>query len=262
MKIPEMETLTVEFEEGVATLYMDRPEKRNAMDRVMFEELGAAADLLRDEAGVRVIIITGRGSAFSAGIDLGMFDTFQGMDMTAFRVMVRKIQRNFRAFELIEKPVIAMVNGPALGAGTELALACDMVMASTEAVFGLPEVNLGLVTDLGATQRLPRFVGINRAKELIMTGKRITADEAYRIGLANAVHPPGELEVETLALANHLKSLSPVAVGLCKLAIDRSRDGSIESGLEYEAQSQSISVGYMLEQLKAKAREGEDGGGA
>src|SRR5450756_1484869 len=186
MKAPKMETITIELENGIGYMVLDRPEKLNAMNPAMFAELGTAADYLRDEPEVKVIVITGRGRAFCAGIDTTSLADFQSTDPHEFRVVVRKIQRNFRAFELIEKPVIAMVNGHALGAGTELALACDMILASTEATFGLLEVNVGLVVDLGGTQRLPRYIGVHRAKELILTGKKIDAAEADRIGLVNA----------------------------------------------------------------------------
>jgi enoyl-CoA hydratase len=229
---------------------LDRPEKLNAMNPVMFAELGTAADYLRDEPEVKVIVITGRGRAFCAGIDTSSLADFQNTDPHRFRVIVRNIQRNFRAFELIEKPVIAMVNGHALGAGTELCLASDMILASTLATFGLLEVNLGLVVDLGGTQRLPRFIGLHRAKELILTGKRIDAAEAERIGLINALYEPDELKPAVCELANHLMSLSPVAVGLCKIALDRSGDSSVESGLEYEAQSQSLAFTYLMEKMK------------
>jgi len=224
----------------------------------MFRELGTAARYIRDNPEIRVAVMTGRGRAFSAGIDLSTADTLVGADITGFRVMVREIQANFRAFELIEKPVIAMVNGHALGAGTQIALACDMIIASTEATFGLLEVNLGLVTDLGATQKLPRFIGIHRAKELILTGKRITAAEADRIGLVNAVYPPESLLSETMALANHLRSLQPLAVGLCKVALDKSLGGNMEAGTEYEALCQSIVISHM----KQLAASGGEGGGS
>ena len=253
MKPPEMKTITIEVADGIATMYLDRPEKLNAMNPEMFEELGVAADYIRDDSDVKVAIVTGRGRAFCAGIDLNALQEYQDVDLQAFRAVVRKIQRNFRAYELIEKPIIAMVNGHALGAGTELALACDMILASTEATFGLLEVNVGLVVDLGGTQRLPRYIGVHRAKELILTGKKIDAAEADRIGLVNAVYKPEELESKTLELATHLMGLSPVAVGLCKIAIDRGKGSSIESGLEYDAQSQSLAIGYLMEKLKKQA---------
>ena len=250
MKPPEMKTITIEVDNGIATMYLDRPEKLNAMNPTMFEELGVAADYIRDDSAVKVAIVTGRGRAFSAGIDLNSLQEYNVVDLQAFRAVVRKIQRNFRAYELIEKPIIAMVNGHALGAGTEMALACDMILASTEATFGLLEVNIGLVVDLGGTQRLQRYIGVHRAKELILTGKKIDAAEADRIGLVNAVYTPEELESKTLELANHLMGLSPVAVGLSKIAIDRGKGSSIESGLEYDAQSQSLAFGYLKEQLE------------
>lgn len=255
MDIPKMETITVEVDNGVATMYLDRPDKLNAFDERMFSELGTAADYIRDDPDVKVAIVTGRGRAFSAGIDTAQLARFADTDVQQFRVMVRRIQRNFRAFELIEKPVIAMVHGHCLGAGTELALACDMILADTNATFGLLEVNLGLVTDLGATQRLPRYVGIHRAKELILTGKKIDAREAERIGLINCLYEPDELKPAVDALVAHLMSLSPVAVGLCKMAIDRSVP-SVEAGLEYEAQSQSICFSYMMDKMKSAGKTG------
>ena len=253
MQSPDMETLSIENHDGVAVLYMDRPEKRNAMNHTMFSELGVAAQHVADDPDIKVLLMTGRGPAFCAGLDLSIVDELKGISITEFRGFVRKMQRNFRAFELIEKPVIAMVNGPALGAGTEIALACDMILASNEAIFGLLEVNLGLVTDLGATRRLPRHIGIHRAKELIMTGKKIDAGEADRIGLVNVVCPPDELFDQAMALARHLQGLSPVAVGLCKICIDRCFDGSMEAGLEQEAQAQSICIAHVIEAMKPPA---------
>ncbi|HEY5532844.1 MAG TPA: enoyl-CoA hydratase/isomerase family protein [Candidatus Anoxymicrobiaceae bacterium] len=252
MTPPKMETITIEVEGGIAWMYLDRPEKLNAMNPAMFEELGVAADYLRDDDAVKIAVITGRGRAFCAGIDLTSLQNYGDADAHLFRTVVRKIQKNFRAFELIEKPVISMVNGHALGAGTELALASDMILASTDATFGLLEVNVGLVVDLGGTQRLPRTVGVHRAKELILTGKKIDATEADRIGLVNAVYEPDELRPKTIELANHLMSLPAVPVGLCKIAIDRSRDGSIETGLEFEAQSQSLAFWALMERMKGQ----------
>lgn len=253
MQVPDMETMSIEVDSGIATVYFDRPEKLNAMNQTMFEELGIAADFVRDDPEVGGCIITGRGRAFCAGIDLSSMNELADLSPTEFRVLVRRMQRNFRAWELIEKPVIACVNGHALGAGTEIALACDMILAGEEATFGLLEVNIGLVTDLGATQRLTRFVGIHRAKELIMTGKKITAAEAMDIGLVNAVYPQGELREKTIELLRLILSRSPLAVGLCKIAIDRGRGSSIESGLEYEAQSQTIALMHLSEIMKKKS---------
>lgn len=258
MKPPEMETVTVEVEDGIATMYLDRPEKLNAMNQTMFRELGVAAEHIRDNPEIRVAIMTGRGRAFSAGIDLGTAELLAGVGLTEFRSLVRDIQKNFRAFALIEKPVIAMVNGHALGAGTQIALSCDMILASTQATFGLLEVNIGLVTDLTASQVLPRYIGIHRAKELILTGKRIDAAEADRIGLVNAVYPPERLLEETMTLANHLKSLPAVPVGLCKIMLDKSLGGSVDSNLDYEALSQAICIAN-IRQLQSSPGEGGEG---
>jgi enoyl-CoA hydratase/carnithine racemase len=250
MKIPEMETISIEYDSGVATVILDRPEKLNAMNQAMFQELGTAAEFVRDEPEVKVAVITGRGRAFCAGIDLSSITDFKDSSAADFRVMVRKVQKNFRAFELIEKPVIAMVQGHCLGAGLEIALACDMILASTEATFGLLEVNIGLVVDLGASQRLPRYIGIHRAKELILTGKKIDAEEADRIGLINAFYAPEELQGKVRELADHFMTLSPVAVGLCKINLDRCKGVSVEAGLEYEAQAQSICFSNMMDKLR------------
>jgi enoyl-CoA hydratase len=256
MKIPEMETISIEFDSGVATVILDRPEKLNAMNQAMFSELGTAADFVRDEPEVKVAVVTGRGRAFCAGIDLASITDFKDSSAAEFRVMVRKVQRNFRAFELIEKPVIAMVQGHCLGAGLEIALACDMILASTEATFGLLEVNIGLVVDLGASQRLPRYIGIHRAKELILTGRKIDAEEADRIGLVNGVYAPEELLGAARDLADHFMTLSPVAVGLCKINLDRCKGVSTEAGLEYEAQAQSICFSNMMDLLKKSGEKG------
>ncbi|MHB8893878.1 MAG: enoyl-CoA hydratase/isomerase family protein [Candidatus Geothermincolia bacterium] len=250
MNLPKLETIAIEFDRGVATLVLDRPEKLNAMNQTMFAELGTAADFVRDDDEVKVAVITGRGRAFCAGIDLASITDFKDATVTEFRTMVRRVQRNFRAFELIEKPVIAMVNGHCLGAGLEIALASDMILASSDATFGLLEVNIGLVVDLGGSQRLPRYIGIHRAKELVLTGKKIDVEEADRIGLINAWYPPEELQKATRELADHLMTLSPVAVGLCKINLDRCKGVSTEAGLEYEAQAQSICFGYLMDKLK------------
>lgn len=250
MEVPEMETLSLDKADGITTLYLDRPEKMNAMNLTMFQELGTAAEYLRDDPETRVVVMTGRGTAFCSGLDLASMAEFASAEVGSFRTFVRIGQANFRAFELIEKPVLAMVNGHALGAGTEIALACDMILSSTEATFGLLEVNYGLVCDLGATQRLPRCIGIHKARELIMTGKKISAEEADDLGLLNRLLPPERLVDETMELARKLKELPGVAVGLCKVLIGRSRDGSIETGLELEAQAQSLCVSELLERMR------------
>ncbi len=251
MPEPCFETLVTEKADGITTVYLNRPEKRNAMNQLMFEELKSAFEYIRDDTGTSVCVITGKGKAFSAGLDLSALDMFTSVDATTFRVLVRRLQNVYRLLETMEKPIIAMVNGPALGAGMELVLACDFVLAATTANFGLLEVKYGLVTDLGSTQRLPRIVGTLRAKELIMTGKIIDAQEAEKIGMVNSVHPPDQLEEEARKLAETLKALPQPAVGLCKIAIDKSHGNSIDSGLEYEIQSQTICFNKLVEMMKS-----------
>lgn len=252
MQESKLETVAIEKEENISTIYLNRPEKRNAMNQLMFEELRIAFEHIRDDPETLVCIITGSGKAFSAGLDLSAIDMFTSVDATTFRVLVRRLQGVYRLLETMEKPVIAMVNGPALGAGMELALACDMITAATNATFGLLEVKYGLVTDLGATQRLPRIVGTLKAKELIMTGKVIDANEAEKIGIVNSVHPPERLNAETRKMAEALKALPQPAVGLCKIAIDKSHGNSIDAGLEYEIQSQTICFNRLVEIMKSQ----------
>ncbi len=252
MQGSKLQTVAIEKEENIATVYLNRPEKRNAMNPLMFEELRTAFEEIRDDPETLVCIITGRGKAFSAGLDLTSLDMFTTVDATTFRVLVRRLQGTYRLLETMEKPVIAMVNGPALGAGMELALACDMITAATTATFGLLEVKYGLVTDLGATQRLPRIIGALKAKEMIMTGKVIDANEAEKMGMVNSVHSPEKLSEETKKLAETLKALPQPAVGLCKIAIDKSHGNSIDAGLEYEIQSQTICFNRLVEIMKSQ----------
>ncbi|MBN2169337.1 MAG: enoyl-CoA hydratase/isomerase family protein, partial [Actinobacteria bacterium] len=169
-----------------------------------------------------VLIISGRGSAFSSGIDINILDMFERMESSELRAGIQKFQKIIRSFETVEKPVIAMVNGAAIGWGMELALACDIILSSEDAIFGFFEVSFGLVTDLGATERLPRLIGVHRAKELIMTGKRISASEAEKIGLVNHVYSPKELFVRTLKLADRFK-LVALGTGWALQTVDRQK---------------------------------------
>ncbi len=257
MEKQSYQTLSLDHKDSVVTLYFDRPEKRNAMSPQMFYELGLAANYLSGLDSVRAVIITGRGTAFSAGLDLSAFKDFSNIKSREFRSFVKMGQRNFRAFEIMEKPVIAMVNGPALGAGMEIALACDLIYASTEASFGLLEVRFGLIPDLGATQRLPCMIGIHRAKELIFSGDTISAEDADRMGLVNRLLPPDLLEKETFDTAHRLAEMASDVIGLSKTAINHSRDGSIETGLEIEAQAQTICFQELINNIRVNGSDKE-----
>jgi enoyl-CoA hydratase/carnithine racemase len=189
----------------VATVTLDRPEKLNAMDRQMFGELEAAAASAAADPAVRAVLVTGAGRAFSSGLDVGEFAA--AADPAGAEAMVADVQRAISAFELLPKPVVAAVNGLAVGGGLQLAIACDLRLASDRAEFASLEMRWAIVPDLGGTERLPRLVGLGRAKELIFTGRQVGAQEALRIGLVNRVVPDQDLATEAAELAGGLAAV-------------------------------------------------------
>jgi enoyl-CoA hydratase len=219
-----------EVDGPIGVLTFDSPSNLNALDYAMLKEVNLALDSLPDS--VRVLILTGAGEkAFIAGGDIGLqltFDVQKALDWADFG------HSTLRRFELLPIPVIGAVNGYALGGGTEVALACDFLTASENAVFGQPEVSLGITPGFGGTQRLPRKVGMNRAKELILTGRRITAAEALSIGLVSAIAPQSELMAKTKEMALTIASYSPEAVRQCKTAIDEGMNCDLDRGLALE----------------------------
>jgi enoyl-CoA hydratase len=220
----------------VATVTLDRPEKLNAMDRRMFGELEAAAARAADDPAVRALVVTGAGRAFSSGLDVAEFAAMS--DPAAAERVVTDIQRAISAFELLPKPVVAAVNGLAFGGGLQLAIACDLRLASDRAEFASMEMRWAIVPDLGGTERLPRLVGLGRAKELIFTGRPVGADEALRIGLVNRVVPAHDLATEAAELAGGLASGPTLALGLAKQALNESFERSAADGLEAARRAQ------------------------
>jgi len=193
------ERLLVDAEDGVATITVNRPDKLNALDRTTVREIGEAAAAVGARKDVRAVILTGAGTkAFVAGADIA---EMADLDVDGARGFARAGQRAYAALEGMPQPVVAAVNGFALGGGCELALACDFIYASDTAKFGQPEVNLGVIPGFGGTQRLVRRVGIGKAREMIYTGLPVDAVEALRIGLADAVFPAAELLAKTRAAA-------------------------------------------------------------
>ena len=182
----DLENIILEKKEGIARLILNRPDAMNALDEKTYEELWIATEDVRADNDVRVMIITGAGRAFCAGLDLKYGGKILGMNQTDLRAIMSKIQGTFM-LERIEKPVIAAVNGHALGNGCDLALACDFRIASEEARFGMTYTLLGLIPDVGGTCRLARLVGVSKAKELIFTGDMIDAREAEKIGMVDKV---------------------------------------------------------------------------
>jgi enoyl-CoA hydratase len=215
----------------VALLTINRPDKLNALDVATRNDIPAAFAELEDDEEVRVVVITGAGDkAFVAGADINEF-----AGKTA--VVQRAVMRGSRAFDAVEefpKPVIAMINGFALGGGCELALACDIRIASSKAKFGQPEIKLGIIPGGGGTQRLARLVGEGRAMELILTGDMIGAEEAARIGLVNYVVAPEELEAKAMEVANKIAEMSPVALAMAKQAVKNAARLDLRAGLEAE----------------------------
>lgn len=224
----------VQRDGGVAVVTMNRPEALNAFST---DQLSAFVDTfrsLRTERGIRCIVLTGAGErAFAAGADIKEMADKSPEDGLAFG---RLGHAAANAIEAISVPVIAAVNGFALGGGSEIALACDIRLASENAVFAQPEVGLGIPPGWGATQRLTRLVGPGRAAELILTGRRVRAAEALRIGLVNAVYPLDQLMPEAMKLAGQIAANSPRAVASAKRLMQLAFNGQIASGLETEVQ--------------------------
>ncbi|HEX5709582.1 MAG TPA: enoyl-CoA hydratase/isomerase family protein [Pyrinomonadaceae bacterium] len=225
------ETLLVERRERVAIITINRPEKRNALNIKTREEGAAAFEELRADDSVHVVVVTGAGDkAFVAGADIG---EFAGRTAVTQRDVMTG-RSLFTAVDTFPKPVIAMVNGYCLGGGCELALACDLRIASDKASFGQPEINLGIIPGGGGTQRLTHLVGEGKAMELILTGDIIDAQTAYNIGLVNAVVPADQLEAKTMEMANRIAERSPIALRMAKEAVKTASRSTLDEGLRRE----------------------------
>jgi len=225
------ETLLVERRGRVAVITINRPQKLNALNIQTRAEGAAALEELREDESVRVVVITGAGEkAFVAGADIS---EFEGRTAVSQRD-VMTARSLFTAVDTFPKPVIAMINGFCLGGGCELALSCDIRVASETARFGQPEINLGIIPGGGGTQRLTRLVGEGKAMELILTGDMIDAQHAYNLGLVNLVVPAADLEAKTLELANRIAEKSPVALRMAKEAVKTAARANLDEGLRRE----------------------------
>jgi enoyl-CoA hydratase len=227
--------VTMTNEDGLALITVNRPQALNALNCDTLEELRAAVLAADKDPAVRVIIITGAGAkAFVAGADIAQMrglSPLEGRDMTILG------QEVFAAIENLAKPVIAAINGFALGGGCELAMACDIRVAAATAKFGQPEVNLGIIPGFGGTQRLSRLIGKGRAKYCIFTGRMMSAQEAYQLGLADKVVEPDELLPVCREIAATIMSKAPVAVMMAKKAINHGLDMDLGSAVAYEAEA-------------------------
>jgi enoyl-CoA hydratase len=224
--------LTLDVADRIATLTINRPDKLNALNDATVAELGAAIDELRTRDDVGGVILTGAGRAFVAGADIAELSSQGPINGKA---RAQRGQDVFRRFETSPKPVIAAVNGFALGGGCELAMACHVRIAAESAKFGQPETKLGIGPGYGGTQRLPRLVGKGRALQLLLSGEMIDAAEAFRIGLVNRVVPAAELMSAARAMMAQMLANGPLALALCIEAVDRGLEMSLEEGLVLEA---------------------------
>jgi len=229
-------SIRIDTSESVATLTIDRPEVKNALDLETVNAIRAALQTLATDAGVGILIITGGGeAAFVSGADINDIRA-RGRDegLAAINSSL------FAEIERFPRPTIAAVNGYALGGGCELALACDIRIASDTAKFGQPELGLGIIPGAGATQRLPRIIGMGRAKHLILTGEIIDAKQALEIGLVTAIAPPGQLQIRARELAKKVLRQGPLAAKLAKIALNASARVDMDSGLLIETLAQAL----------------------
>src|SRR6266566_1600053 len=225
------ETLLFEKRERVGIVTINRPDKRNALNIKTREEGAALLDDLRNDDSIRVVVITGAGDkAFVAGADIAEFAGRTAM----LQRDVMTTRSLFTAIDTFPKPIIAMINGYCLGGGCELALACDIRIASENASFGQPEINLGIIPGGGGTQRLTWLVGEGKAMELILTGDIIDAKTALAIGLVNHVVPADQLDVRTMDIANRIAEKAPIALALAKEAVKLASRSNLDEGLRRE----------------------------
>lgn len=228
------EKIRVETDAAITTVTVDRPDARNALDADTVREFHAALDAL--DSSVRVLIVTGAGDqVFVAGADVRTL-----LARTSRDVLAAANNRLFARIEALPFPTLAAINGFALGGGLELALACDIRVASTNAKLGLPETGLGILPGAGGTQRLPRIVGLGHAKEMILAGTIHDAETAARIGLVNRVVAPEELMPSVRALAGKIAKRAPVALRLAKLAVNASSNASADWGMQLEVVAQTV----------------------
>ncbi|MDR0596855.1 MAG: enoyl-CoA hydratase/isomerase family protein [Clostridiales Family XIII bacterium] len=230
----EYKTIKYDLNDGLLTITVNRPEALNALNSTVLDELSDAFSAAGADGGVKAVILTGEGRSFVAGADIAQMAE---LDTIALREYFLKGIAVMNLIDDLPKPVIAAVNGFALGGGCELAMACDIRLASDKAKFGQPEVNLGIMPGFGGTQRLPRLVGKGMANYLITTAEIIGADEALRIGLVEKVYPAADLLGEAEKLARLIMSKSPIGVSQSLLAIGRGLGADLKTGLVIETEA-------------------------
>jgi enoyl-CoA hydratase len=226
--------------DGVAVLTLDLPERRNAMTTELTAAWSETLAELRADSSVRAVVVTGAGKAFCAGGDLSWIGESPDLNVDAIRARMLPFYRAWLAIRDLDVPTVAAVNGPAIGAGLCLALACDLRYAARGAVMSAPFVGLGMHAGMAATWLLPEAVGLPVARELLLTGRAVDADEALRIGLVNGVSEPGALLDDALAVASRIAANAPVAVRLTVAGLRGGGHPSQEAALQYEALAQPV----------------------
>lgn len=247
------DAVLIERDGGVVTLTLNRPEIRNAMDPELTDGFSAAVAAIRDDASVRAVIVTGTGAAFCAGGDLSWIEPGPGADVVAIRVKMRAFYPRFLQVRDLDVPVIAAINGAAVGAGLCLAMACDIRVASDSARLSAPFTKLGMHPGMAATYLLTRLVGTARAAELLFTSASVSAEGAERIGLVNRVVAPDQVLPVAREIAAQIAANAPIPTGMTKRAIYLAERADMETMLEYEGLAQPITMGTsdLLEGLAA-----------
>lgn len=227
------ENILLDKDAGMAVLTINRPRALNALNEQTIRELAEALDQIRTDADIQVLIVTGAGDkAFVAGADIGYMKELTPVEAREFALSGQEV---FNAIEKLPQPVIAAVNGFALGGGCELAMSCDVRIAAENARFGQPEVSLGIIPGFAGTQRLPRLIGKAFAKEMLLTGDYITAGRAYEVGLVNQVVPASELMVKAREMAGRMMKNGPLAVRFAKEAVNQGLEMDVDRAMAYEA---------------------------
>ncbi len=226
---PELIIVNPQIEKHIALIQINRPKELNALNRQVMTEIRDALKAFDEDENVRVIILTGGEKVFAAGADIK-----QMADATAISMLSIDQFSTWDQIKKTKKPIIAVVSGFALGGGCELAMTCDMIVASETAQFGQPEINIGTMPGAGGTQRLTRAVGKALAMEMVLTGKFISAQEAHKVGLVNKVVPVEVLIKEAITLAKSIAQKSPIAVQLAKESVNKAFESSLDEGLQFE----------------------------
>lgn len=242
-------TIVVEKKEGIGYLNLNRPDVRNAFNQEMIDEIRDALDNIDRDHEIRVLIVTGAGKVFQAGADIAELSSMKPMELLRWNEGIVRINA---ALEKLRQPVIAAINGAAVGGGMELAMSCTLRVIAESAKMSLPEVKLGIIPGTGGTQRLPRLIGKGRAAELLLTGDPIDAREAYRIGLVNKVVPDGDTVKGAEKLAQKILENAPIAVEMTKDALETGKDLPLENAVQYS--QKNCVVCFSTEDMKEGTR--------